>query len=599
MRRSPTPFTRALALFLACQPALWMSSVAYAQTVEQGFEMQRQDPRNQQFPGQQGNQQQLQMQQLQQQQMGGQGAFGSFQQPGTGQQGGTGSIFGDAPAFGTPGTSLDRDTLRLDQPKVPQLSPTAIPVDEPIDPTRYVLGPNDVLELHFWGVENFRIRVTVDLEGRGFVPKVGYLVLQGKTLAEGQEMLRTSVARYFPKLGFGVTLVEPRTFLVQVVDDVAHPGSYPARAIERVATLINRAGGFGPNASRRRIEVRRRDGTVLTADLLLYAITGDVKHNPYVLDGDAIRVPFQSLVVTVGGAVNRPGRYELVGTSDLAELVEVAGGLTPGSTTGLPVQVVRRAQDEKLARLAFDFGPGGKLPEVPMVREDNVWIPAFLELQQSVTITGALAGVAATAGTAGTTTALAVGGAGANSATSANNEDGGATRRLPFAQGDTVRSLLERVGGVGPLADLKGSFILRNNQAVPVDLYALVMLRDLKADKAVELGDTIVIPFKRPNVLIEGAVFKPGPYPYNPNFNVEQYLALAGGPNRFAQSTDNVYLVTPNGETKEFSPDLKVEPGASLVVPERNFSRSEVVAIILAGAGLLLSGVTIWLTLRK
>ena len=130
---------------------------------------------------------------------------------------------------------------------------------------------------------------------------------------------------------------------------------------------------------------------------------------------------------------------------------------------------------------------------------------------------------------------------------------------------------------------------------MPVDLYALVMLRDLTADRPVELGDTIVVPFKRANVLIEGAVFKPGPYPYNPSFNVEQYLALAGGPNRFAQSTDNVYLVTPKGETKEFAPDLKVEPGASLVVPERNFSRSEVVAIILAGAGLLLSGVTIWI----
>jgi protein involved in polysaccharide export with SLBB domain len=159
--------------------------------------------------------------------------------------------------------------------------------------------------------------------------------------------------------------------------------------------------------------------------------------------------------------------------------------------------------------------------------------------------------------------------------------------------------MLERVGGVGPLADLKGSFILRNNQAIPVDLYALVMLRDLRADKAVELGDTIVVPFRRANVLIEGAVFKPGPYPYNPNYNVEQYLALAGGPNRFAQSTDNVYLVTPNGQTKEFAPDLKVEPGASLVVPERNFSRSEVVAIILAAAGLVLSGVTVWITLRK
>ena len=599
MLRSPTPFRRALALFLCGQPVLWMSNVALAQTLQQGYEMQRQDPRSAQGQAQPGSgSQTLQMQQLQMQQMGGQGAFGSFQQPGAGQQG-SDAIFGSAPNFESQGAFGDQDSLRLDQPKIPQMNPTAIPVDEPIDPARYVLGPNDVLELHFWGVENFRVRVTVDLEGRAFVPKVGYLVLQGRTLAEGQEMLRASVARYFPKLGFGVTLIEPRTFLVQVVDDVARPGSYPARAVERVATLISRAGGFGPNASRRRIEVKRRDGTVLQADLLLYAITGDVKYNPYVLDGDAIRVPFQSLVATIAGAVNRPGRYELVGTSDLAELVELAGGLTPGATANLPVQLVRRAPNEKLTRINFDFGPGGTLPAVPLVREDSVWIPAFLELQQSVTITGALAGVAATAGTAGTSTALAVGGAGGNTATNANTEDGGATRRLPFAQGDTVRSLLERVGGVGPLADLKGSYILRNNQAIPVDLYALVMLRDLSADRAVELGDTIVVPFRRPNVLIEGAVFKPGPYPYNPNYNIEQYLALAGGPNRFAQTTDNVYLVTPNGETKEFAPDLKVEPGASLVVPERNFSRSEVVAIVLAGAGLLLSAATIFITLRK
>ena len=111
-------------------------------------------------------------------------------------------------------------------------------------------------------------------------------------------------------------------------------------------------------------------------------------------------------------------------------------------------------------------------------------------------------------------------------------------------KGDTVRTLLERVGGVGPLADLSGSYILRQGQALPVDLHALVMLRDFKADRAVELGDTLVIPFKRRNILIEGAVFAPGPYPYNPTFSVEQYLALAGGRDRNAQAIDDVKLVT-------------------------------------------------------
>jgi protein involved in polysaccharide export with SLBB domain len=466
------------------------------------------------------------------------------------------------------------------------------PVDEPLDPERYVTGPGDVFELHFWGVENFRLRVTVDLEGRAFVPKVGYLALRGKTLGEVERLMRVSVARYFPTLHFGLTLAEPRTFLVQVVDDVMRPGPYPARAVERVATLVARAGGFGPNASMRRVEVKRRDGTSVRADLLLYAITGDVKHNPYVLDGDVVRVPYEALVASIGGAVNRAGRFELVEKGDLAELVELAGGLSANATRGLPIAVVRREPEERLRRLLFDFAPDGRLPALTISPGDGVWIPAFEELQRSVTITGALAGVAAASpGVAASTSTVASG--------AVASDEAAATRRLPYAEGDTVRTLLERVGGPGPLADLKGSYIMRTDRALPVDLYALVMLRDLSADRTVELGDTIVIPFKRQNVLVEGAVFRPGPYPYNPTFAVEQYVALAGGLNRFAQDMDDVYVVTPAGQMKPFAPDLRLEPGASLVVPERTFSRSEVVALIIAGAGLLLSAATIFLTLRK
>ncbi len=537
LQPSRSPFTRALALFLCAQPALWMNNVALAQVVE----------------GQ---------------------------------------------AAGSRAAPQPFDQLRT-QDRVFQQQAVSQAVDEPLDPDRYILGPGDALELRFWGIENFRLRVTVDLEGRAFVAKVGYLTLKGKTLAEAQQMMRASVARFFPKLDFGLTLVEPRTFIVQVVDDVATPGPQPAKALDRVSTVIARAGGLGPSGSQRRIEIQRSDGSVLRADLLLYTITGDVKHNPFVLDGDVVRVPFQTLVATVGGAVNRPGSYELVGTADLAELVELAGGLAPGATRELPITVVRRVPGERLKRFLFDFPPGGQPPAIPISSEDSVWIPAFSELQQSVTITGALAGVAATTLAASSATRASGAVAAGVASGAVASDEASATRRLPFAQGDTVRSLLERVGGPGPLADLKNSYILRNNQAVPVDLYALIMLRDFTADRAVELGDTIVLPFRRQNILIEGAVFRPGPYPYNPAFGVEQYLALAGGLNRFATSLDDVYLVTPAGQMKEFGPDLKVEPGASLVVPERNFSRSEVVALILAGAGLLLSAATIFITLRK
>lgn len=538
------PFHRALAVLLCFQPPFWMSSVALAQTLP--------DLR-------------------------------------------TRSPSGSAPAGEvTPLPARDMPfELEASRAELPVLGPAGTsPVDEPLDPDKYVCGSGDVLELNFWGVQNFKLRVIVDLEGRAFVPKTGYLTLKGKTFSEARRMIREAVSRQW-RLSFDVTLAEPRTFLVQVVDDVVRPASYPARAIDRVASIISRAGGFGPDASKRRVEIRRRDGTVLRADLLLYTLTGDVKHNPYLLDGDVVRVPFADLAASIEGAVHRPGRYELIGTRDLAELVELAGGLAPTTTQLLPVSLVRRLPDDRQDQRLLAFTADGGLPAVGIQHEDSVRIPSFTELQQSVMVVGAIKSAPTSTGSqqASDQAALVV------DDTDANRAD--TTRRLPFVKGDSVRTLLERVGGVGPLADFSGSYVLRGGSALPVDLYSLVMLRDLKADRLIELGDTLVIPLKRRNILVEGAVFKPGSYPYNPTYGIEQYLSLAGGRNRFAQSLEDVRVVTPNGEMTAYKPNLRLEPGSSLVVPERNFSRSEVVQIVLGAASIVLSGVAVILSARR
>jgi protein involved in polysaccharide export with SLBB domain len=543
-----TPFRNALAILLCVQPVFWTSGAALAQTMEQP------------------------------------GGLAPPWIPGA-----SPAAPGDREASeeigrgGRPGAAFPSGAA--------QPLPLAPAIDEPVDPDKYLCGPGDVLELNFWGLQNFKLRVAVDLEGRAFVPKVGYFALQGKTLSEARRIMRESVARYFPSLSFDVALAEPRTFLVQLVDDVPHPGSYPARAVDRVGTLIARTGGFGPRASRRLVEIKHRDGSSSRADLLLFQLTGDVRHNPRLLDGDVVHVPFEGMAASISGAVNRSGRYELVGPRDLAELVGLAGGLAPTATRLLPIAVVRRSPDDRQDLRLVTIAEDGSLPELALQQEDSVIVPSDADLRQSVMVIGALAGVPPPEATG----PAAAGGA----ARGTPAEEASSTRRLPFVKGDTVRTLLERVGGVGPLADLKGSYVLRRGQSVPVDLHALVMLRDLTADRAIELGDVLVVPFMRRSILVEGAVFAPGAYPYNPNYGVQQYLSLAGGLNRFARPLSDVKLVTPNGETKEFTSELKVEPGSSLVVPERNFSRAEVVQIALGIATVLVSGVAVVLAARK
>jgi protein involved in polysaccharide export with SLBB domain len=488
-------------------------------------------------------------------------------------------------------------------PPPPAVAAPSVPLEEPVDPATYVCGRGDVFELHFWGRQNFTLRVPVGLAGRMFIWKVGYVEVAGKTLADAREAIRKSVLRFYPGLNFDAQLVTPRTFLVHVVENVVKPGIYPARATDRLSAVLGRAGGIkkalvkqrigesptadvgestittGGNGSQRRIEIKRRDGKVIVADLLSYTLSGDKSQNPYMLDGDVIRVPFEQLSVTISGPVNRPGRYELIKTKDLPELVALAGGLKSSVTPRLPIRIVRRDYAERDHHVEVAHGGArAPIPVVPLKDDDRVIVPSAEELQRGLFLVGAL-----------------VGGKQADEATS--------VKRMAFEEGDSVRTLIERAGGVGPSADLQGAYILRGEgdraKPIPVDLEALLVKRDLSADRKLEMGDTVMVPYKRRGVFVEGSVMRPGVYQYNPRLSIREYVQNAGGASKMARSETAIRVVTPTGETKQYSDKPVIKPGDTIVVPERTFSRSEVVGLIITGVSLAISTFALVLTARK
>ncbi len=448
-----------------------------------------------------------------------------------------------------------------------------LPLEEPIDPARYICGPGDVFQLNFWGRQNLSVRFVIDPTGRAFVPKVGYTSMAGQSLKDASEALRKAVARYYPKLNFDFSLVKPRTFLVHVVGSVRRPGIYSAHATDRLTKVLTEAGGRNmaddkgnASGSLRKIEITRRTGEKLPADLLLYDLQGDTKNNPYLNDGDVVVVPYEGFVATIDGAVQRPGRYELVETKDIAELVKAAGGLRSTATRQLPIDVSRRAAGgDQLSQIHFSLLPSGEAPPVALARDDRVHIPSADEMQRSVMLVGAIAG-----------------------ASQADEATG--IKRMPFVQGDTVRTLVERAGGVGVGADYRGSYIVRvhgtEKSIIPLDLEALLIYRDLKADRKVEIGDVVNVPYQRHAIMVEGAVLRPGIYQFNPRLGVHDYIAIAGGPSKMAQDTDSYRLVSPQGKAAPISDKTSVQPGDTLVVPERHFSRAEVTQIIITSVTL-------------
>jgi protein involved in polysaccharide export with SLBB domain len=455
--------------------------------------------------------------------------------------------------------------------------PAAMSLERPIDPDQYICGPGDVFELNFWGRQNFRLRIAADLEARTFISKIGFVAVGGKTLTDVRGLIKKAVRRSYPGLHFELTLAKPRTFLVHVVDNVKEPGAYVAHPLERVSAVLARAGGI--TGSRRQIQIRRASGQEVTADLQLYELTGDTAHNPYVLDGDIVTVPFAKVVVTISGPVRRPGTYELIKTRDLAELLELAGGFQSSVARALPIRLIRRNDRQRPTYQDLAFTKAGSPPNRPLQDDDEVLVRSVAELQQSILLIGAVVG--------------------ADPLDPATN-----SKRLPYVRGDTVRSLIERAGGVKAPGDLRRSYISRPREGkepllIPVDLEALLVYRNFRADKRIRMGDTIVIPPMRRSILVEGAVARAGLYDYNPNFRILEYIAHAGGRTRSARSIDDVQIVSPNGATFPYRGDTKPKPGDTILVPERNFTRAEVVQIGISVAGLVLSGVAITLAATR
>lgn len=473
------------------------------------------------------------------------------------------------------GTETMTETMGRERSERPY-DAAAISLEKPIDPATYLCGPGDVFELNFWGRQNFRLQIAADLEGNAFIAKIGFVNVAGKSLTAVRALVKKKVQREYPGLGFELTLTKPRMFLVHLVDNVKTPGAYAASALDRVATTLKYAGGS--TGSRRRIVIKRASGAELTADLVLYELTGDTSYNPYVLDGDVITVPFPELTVSIAGPVHRPGPYELVKSKDLAELLHLAGGLKAAAARTLPIRIVRRNERQQQTFHDVPF-TGAGIPNHSLRDDDEIYVQSVVELQRSVLLIGAVVG--------------------------ADPLDQTTTsKRLLFVQGDTVRSLIERAGGIRAPGDLDRSYISRPRKSedplvIPINLEALLVQRDFSADRAIEIGDSIVIPPMRYAILVEGAVGRPGAYTFNPQFGVPEYIAHAGGRTRTARDEDEIKLVSISGAMRSYERGTKLQPGEAILVPERNFTRPEVVQIVIATAGLLLSGLAITIAVTR
>ena len=195
-------------------------------------------------------------------------------------------------------------------------------LERAIDPVTYILGPGDELGLNILTSENITWPLIVSPSGKLLIPSVGVIHVGGKTLQQGINLVEQFIKeRAFPKAQVSMTIVNIRSFLLQVSGAVNRPGFVKVTPVMRLHEVVRKAGNFHQLAREFDITVRSISGEEYKVDYLQFILNGNLEHNPTFQEGEKLIIPFGDVEkegVVIHGALSGRG-YDIIAPSETLE----------------------------------------------------------------------------------------------------------------------------------------------------------------------------------------------------------------------------------------------------------------------------------------
>ena len=374
-------------------------------------------------------------------------------------------------------------------------------------PVDYRLGPGDEVIIDVWGASENTIRQSISPEGTIQVSGLGPVQLSGMTVKDANAYLQREFSKIYsgisgsePTSQIKLTLGDIRTIQINIMGEVAVPGTYTLSSFSSVFHALYRAGGVNKIGSLRSIKVVRNGKTIAELDVYDYLMKGKMKDDIRLQEGDVIIVnPYESLV-RIAGKVKRPMFYEMKPTETVATILNYAGGFT-GDAYKKAVRIIRKSGREhqvynvdEMDYSVFRLDDG-----------DSISVDAVLKrFENRVEIRGAVyrSGLYELSGTV-----------------------------------NTVKQLIKKAEGLRGDAFLNRALLDRENEdlsheVIAVDLGGL--LKGTVADIPLQKNDILYIPSihdlkEEETISIHGEVANPGTFLFSKNMTIEDLLVQSGG----------------------------------------------------------------------
>ena len=376
-------------------------------------------------------------------------------------------------------------------------------------PVNYRLGPGDQLQIEVWGASEANITQKVTPDGYISIPNVGPINVNGLTVQAASNRIKAKLSQIYSGMASSnvnlstnvkVSLGQIRTIQVNIMGEVARPGTDALSSLSTVFHALYKAGGMSRMGSLRNIKVVRGGRTVATVDVYDYIINGRSHSDIRLQEGDVILAsPYEALVL-IKGKVKRPMYYEMKSSESIRTLIGFAGGFSNDAYRG-SVTVDRNNSKERTVATVDDMNFGvfkvkdGDVVSVGEIldRYDNrievkgaVYRPGYYELGKDI---------------------------------------------------QTVRDLIQRADGLLEYAFTNRAVLHRENDDKTLEVIALnvkAILDGTEPDVTLQKNDVLFIPSKydlesKGTLEIRGEVYNPNIFPFAANTKLEDLIIMAGG----------------------------------------------------------------------
>jgi len=161
------------------------------------------------------------------------------------------------------------------------------------DRDHYVIGPEDVLNIHVWKEEALSRTLPVRMDGNISLPLIHEIKAAGLTPLQLEVLITEGLKRFYENPTVSVTVMEANSFKVYVSGQVKLPGVFKLRSETNILQIIPMAGGFTDWAKQSKILVVRKENGKESRITVNYkkAMKGKPGSNLVLRPGDTIIVP--------------------------------------------------------------------------------------------------------------------------------------------------------------------------------------------------------------------------------------------------------------------------------------------------------------------